>query len=591
MENELHYVDANVQLGPAQHRSAEVRWRTAEVRRELSRCGIGTALCHMPLGAVDDPAVANRALLAEIAGVPGLLPAGVITPGLLDQIPPAAEQWARLDEAGVRAVIAWPKTHRLGLVPRFWENWAGVLEKRPVPLLVDAAELPLATDFESVQAWIRLFAPAPVVLLNASWGASNLVLRLLEACPNLHIEMSAWQAHDCPEFLVRHFGSERVLFGSGQPGKSPGAARAAVDYADLPRAQRSAIAGGNLLRLLGLDSAESAAVEEPADPLARAARLGQALPALAADAHAHVMAADQHMVLGICFPNCSPDRQMAINRRLGIRIQCQASWTGPVSAAARIGNDILLAAQKRFPEVVVPMVTVDPSQMTPAEIQAEIERLFERGPAAGLKPYHTMGIPYDDPAWAAFFEYGNLRRLFVLLHPFGGGAWAPDSAQARGFVNIARTYPDLSVLIAHSGSSFAYARTAVWVAERAPNVYLELTLTAVTSGVVEWLVETVGSERVLFGSDAPMRDPRQQLGWVVHADIAEADKRNILGLNFCRILARGRNLDCPAARRAREWLAQYESLPGEASGGGVRERGKSARRTRPDAGTRLRRSP
>ena len=47
-----------------------------------------------------------------------------------------------------------------------------------------------------------------------------------------------------------------------------------------------------------------------------------------------------------------------------------------------------------------------------------------------------------------------------------------------------------------------------------------------------------GPASVLYGSDAPMRDPYPQFGWVTYANICEQDKRNILGRNMERILAR-----------------------------------------------------
>jgi len=548
------YFDVNVRLGLAQRRNRDIPWRTPDVARELARCGVRAALCHAPLAAVDDPIVANSAIRTETAPYPHLLPAAAVTPSLLDQIPPERDQWERIREQDMRAVTAWPSSHKVGLDPRIWQKWAGLLAEHMTPVLVSVTELPGPERFGAVIEWLNLFAPVPVVLLNASWGASNFVLRLMEQCPNLHMEMSAWQAHHCPEFLVRTFGVERVLFGSGQPDKTPGAARAAIDYADLPPEEKAAIAGGNLCRLLRLDALPSGPHDAPADDLAAAAREGRPLPIFVADAHAHVMNPRQHLVLGICFPDCTPDEQMALNRRLGIDIQCQASWTGPVSAAARIGNDILLASWRRFPEQVVPMATVDPSQMTEDEIRSEIRRLYIDGPAVGLKPYHTMGIPYHDPAWTPFFDFGNRRRLFALLHPLGNLAWTPESPQAAGIVDLARRHPELSILIAHCGSSFAYARTAVWIARQAPNVFLELTYTAVTTGLIEWLVREIGADRILFGTDAPMRDPRPQLGWIVHAAIGEQEKRRILGINFCRILARCR-AENPAVRRAREALA------------------------------------
>ena len=73
-----------------------------------------------------------------------------------------------------------------------------------------------------------------------------------------------------------------------------------------------------------------------------------------------------------------------------------------------------------------------------------------------------------------------------------------------------------------------------------PNVYAEITLTPVTNRVVEFLVEATDEDHVLFGTDAPMRDPRQQLGWVLWADLPEGTRAKILGLNFQRILERVR---------------------------------------------------
>jgi len=54
--------------------------------------------------------------------------------------------------------------------------------------------------------------------------------------------------------------------------------------------------------------------------------------------------------------------------------------------------------------------------------------------------------------------------------------------------------------------------------------------------VVEFLVDRAGADRVLFGTDAPMRDPRPQASWVAFTRLPEADKRKILGGNFAGIL-------------------------------------------------------
>jgi len=45
------------------------------------------------------------------------------------------------------------------------------------------------------------------------------------------------------------------------------------------------------------------------------------------------------------------------------------------------------------------------------------------------------------------------------------------------------------------------------------------------------------ADRVLFCTDAPMRAPIPQLGWVVYSRIAEADKEKILGGNMLLVPA------------------------------------------------------
>ena len=69
-------------------------------------------------------------------------------------------------------------------------------------------------------------------------------------------------------------------------------------------------------------------------------------------------------------------------------------------------------------------------------------------------------------------------------------------------------------------------------------MYAEITLTPVTNHVIEFLVDATDDEHVLFGTDAPMRDPRQQLGWVVWANLPEMTRKKILAENFNRILGR-----------------------------------------------------
>ena len=94
--------------------------------------------------------------------------------------------------------------------------------------------------------------------------------------------------------------------------------------------------------------------------------------------------------------------------------------------------------------------------------------------------------------------------------------------------------------MAHTGGSFTDARKGIDIALKNPNVSLEITLTAVTYRVIEFMVEHVGADRVLFGSDQPMRDPIPQFGWMAYSHCSLEEKKKMFGLNMRRILRRVR---------------------------------------------------
>jgi predicted TIM-barrel fold metal-dependent hydrolase len=199
------------------------------------------------------------------------------------------------------------------------------------------------------------------------------------------------------------------------------------------------------------------------------------------------------------------------------------------------GNDLVERVVREAGDQVVGLSSVDPSCQTPEEIVAVCERFHLGGGFRGFKPYYPRnGIPYDDPGYAPYWEFGNRYGLYALLHT------DESPAMAASVADLADRYPALTFIFAHSGGSWRYAGIVAETCRKRPNIAAELTYTPVHNGIVEWLVENAGADRVLFGSDAPMRDPRPQLGWVVHSRLAAREKEMVLGSNFASILSRCR---------------------------------------------------
>jgi predicted TIM-barrel fold metal-dependent hydrolase len=72
--------------------------------------------------------------------------------------------------------------------------------------------------------------------------------------------------------------------------------------------------------------------------------------------------------------------------------------------------------------------------------------------------------------------------------------------------------------------------------EKYNNVYIETSFLSLGDGVLEKLVCDYGAKRFLFGSAFPERIPEAAMLQLIHADIADSDKREIASKNLERLL-------------------------------------------------------
>ncbi|HYE59139.1 MAG TPA: amidohydrolase family protein, partial [Rhodothermales bacterium] len=187
--------------------------------------------------------------------------------------------------------------------------------------------------------------------------------------------------------------------------------------------------------------------------------------------------------------------------------------------------------EQRYPDDFIPYSSIDPRKSD--DIEADVRLHLDTYGWRGLKPYQPRhGLPYNDPLYDPWYRRANELGCFVKLHQTAIGDRFYEEIEA-----VATKYPNLSLMLAHSGWTWEVARARAAFAKRFPQVYLDLTFTSVLHGVVEYFCEEGLEDRVLFTTDAPMRDAIQQFGWVVYADITEEQKEKILGRNALRMFA------------------------------------------------------
>ena len=77
---------------------------------------------------------------------------------------------------------------------------------------------------------------------------------------------------------------------------------------------------------------------------------------------------------------------------------------------------------------------------------------------------------------------------------------------------------------------------SVKAAQECPNIYLETCTSYGDHGTIEYFVDSLGDDRILYGSDVPLIDPRFGVGRIATANISTESKRKILGLNALKVL-------------------------------------------------------
>jgi len=130
-----------------------------------------------------------------------------------------------------------------------------------------------------------------------------------------------------------------------------------------------------------------------------------------------------------------------------------------------------------------------------------------------------------------------MRDLFRLLASHGRPVKIHNDGEhwADALLEIAREHPKLPIIVAHGGPgcpSLAGARLAA----AAENVYWELPSSFALLEVVRQAVQEAGTERLLFGSDAPLLDPAYVLGIYADAGVA-TDEESVWWNGAARLFA------------------------------------------------------
>jgi len=208
--------------------------------------------------------------------------------------------------------------------------------------------------------------------------------------------------------------------------------------------------------------------------------------------------------------------------RLGIR-------QGWISADAERGNEEVAEAVRAYPGRFVGYVVVDPQY--PNEVERELARRFSQPEFAMIKLHPGLAkYPIDGPNYEPVWEVARARNRPVLTHawtdcPFCG------PAPVRRLLN---KHPDVRLIFGHALFPEIFDEAAE-LARDFENLILDVTTSNHCYGMIEHAVETLGADRIVYGSDMPFISAAGAVGKLLYAQITDEDKAKIFGGNARRL--------------------------------------------------------
>ena len=188
-------------------------------------------------------------------------------------------------------------------------------------------------------------------------------------------------------------------------------------------------------------------------------------------------------------------------------------------------NRELEQAMEKYPNRFKGYYTFNPNY--PERFAENMDRVLTVPGYLGFKflpTYHRY--PIDGENYRSALEFANAHGRVILIHTWGNND--PHNGP-RHIEKAAGEYPNALFIMGHSAPG--ELDEAIAVARRHENVYLDLCDIHRHSGIVDKMVNAIGADRVIFGTDIPWYDPGYGIGSVLFSHVSDEDKYKILYQN------------------------------------------------------------
>lgn len=240
------------------------------------------------------------------------------------------------------------------------------------------------------------------------------------------------------------------------------------------------------------------------------------------DAHAHI---GEHSSFHI--HRSDANSLVEIMDEVGVHAACVSSLTA-ISHDYQTGNDEVIEAAERYPGRIFGYAVPNPHFSD--DIQSELERCFNHPGMRAIEIHPVFHrYPAEGTNYTPVYEFAEDRGVAILSH---------DWSKSDHLMKVAETYPRASFIQAHTAGSWNGRNRdeILEVASICPNVFVDIAASIGYYGAFKKMIQLVGADKVLYGSDCPYMDMGYQIGRVLLSGIISDVKDKVFYLNAVRVL-------------------------------------------------------
>ena len=224
---------------------------------------------------------------------------------------------------------------------------------------------------------------------------------------------------------------------------------------------------------------------------------------------------------------------------VGISVILNIGWT--THELCLETNDYILESISRYPKRLVGFCSVQ--LQSPEAALKEIERCADGGikGIGELRPDMQLLDMSDEQLMNPLVDVMKKHNLILLTHTSepvghiypGKGAVTPEVL----YPFIANN-PELPIICSHWGGGLPFYALMSEVKQAISNVYFDTAASPLlySPGIYEQVVQLVGADKILFGSDYPLLEQERCIKEIEASNLLEDSKKLILSGNARRLL-------------------------------------------------------